>query len=197
MANPSYLLLLLLPLCFFVRWKSGAWPRTLQQYIVSHTIFVYYWQDKKGSITNNTFHPCDMCEPARKTPPTTTLPLSTHRHGFLAVFAGGGGALAVDVGPGKQCSERDEHVHGRQESEFSDDCGRGGDAAGEVFACGESSDTDSTKLIQGEKNSGQNAGGFWKTFFPNGLVKEWIVNLHVGLVLGAETLSDPTMNPIL
>lgn len=75
-----------------------------------------------------------MCETNPQNSTHHNLPLSTHRHGSLAAFVGGDGALAADVGPGKQCSEQDEHVHGRQESEFSDDCGRGGGTAGEVFA---------------------------------------------------------------
>lgn len=101
-------------------------PALLKARILSDTPIVYYSRDKKRFYY---FHPSDMCEPAEKTP-TQQLSPPTHRHGSLAVFVGGDGALAVDVRPGKQCSEQDEHVHGRQESELSDDCGRGGGRGG-------------------------------------------------------------------
>lgn len=122
-----------------------------------------------------------MCEPAEKTPHLSPTP--THRHGSLAVFVGGDGALAVDVRPRKQCSEQDEHVHGRQESELSDDCGRGGGSRRErcLLAANQPKNTRTAigagretarKRFRGEKISEQNASGFWKTFFPNGLVAE-------------------------
>lgn len=153
-------------------------PALLKARILSDTPIVYYSRDKKRFYY---FHPSDMCEPAEKTP-TQQLSPPTHRHGSLAVFVGGDGALAVDVRPGKQCSEQDEHVHGRQESELSDDCGRGGGSRRErcLLAANQPKNTaqrlergereTARKRFRGEKISEQNASGFWKTFFPNGLV---------------------------